>query len=153
MVVGGRVHQYRLGEGDERAGGRCAQDERDEEEWEPGRERVSYEHYGREDAAPNDKGASVAAVGQQTEGRFDERGDHGRGREQDADLSVAEIEVVTDQRESRGKRAEDELVPEFDREENRARAAVEGGQLRRVWHPASRMRLFGARDKQPRYPS
>lgn len=77
----------------------------------------------------------MTAVRQKAKGRFDERGDQARGREEDADLSVAEIEVVTDKGESRGQRAEDELVPEFDREEDRPGATVEARQLRRVWHP------------------
>jgi hypothetical protein len=92
-------------------------------------------------------------IREEPEGRFDERGDHRGGCEQDADLAVTQVKVGPDQGKSGGERAEDELVEEFDREKDRRRSAVQARQLRRVWHPVLRMRFFGARGKQLRCPS
>ena len=119
LALGRRgVHQRRLREAGERAGGGAEDDERRQEDRERHRRSQSREAQSERDTGDEYDPPPPAPVAEEPEWRLDEQSDQPGDRQRDPDLRIAQVEVVPDRRPRGLTRAEDELVEELDREQS-----------------------------------
>jgi hypothetical protein len=112
------VHQRRLRQADERPRRRIADQQGDEQRPEPDGEPRQRRRRGECQPAEEDQRGPARRVAGEPDQRVEGAAQEGGKRQDEPDLGIAQVEVVTNQRPRGRSRTADELVEQLDREED-----------------------------------